>query len=159
MNETPETIDPHNVLTSGEALATAPDLARMLGISRRDAEHFLNLGPYRQTPGTPPIVRFAKKPGGPWLFCIADARAAIEGVRPAIEERRRLAQQAQAADVARGEANRKARQEAHAALMSRKAAKGSAPKPAAQPKPAPVMARPASAKGPEVIVMRRSVRP
>jgi hypothetical protein len=87
--------DPHGLLTSGEELATENELAKLLSVPRVVLHKLLHGALYEH-------VRFVRAPpgAGKWRYSVADARAAIEPHRVAIEERRRKADAREAADRA-----------------------------------------------------------
>jgi hypothetical protein len=68
------------VLSSGEALATVPELAAMLDVSGNTLRWVI------QREGAP-LVRYLSS-SRPVRHCIADARAAVEVARPEIDARR-----------------------------------------------------------------------
>jgi hypothetical protein len=138
--------DPHGLLASAEELATEPELARMLGVSRAVLRELLHGPLYNR-------VRFVRYTKAPWRFCVSDARTAIEPHRPAIEQRRRKADEQEAAE--------------QAAAAARRAASAATPRPAAPRKPEPPptamrpaatlkreTSRPSSRQAPEVFVRR-----
>ncbi len=94
-------IDPHNLLTSGEELATEAELARILGVSRKILCVLLRGALAEQ-------VRLVRYAASPWRYSVSDARTAIEPHRPAIEARRRKADELDAANRARAAARRAA---------------------------------------------------
>jgi hypothetical protein len=146
MTDDIQPIDPHNLLASGEELATEAALAKLLSVPR-DVLHSLLHGPMHE------LVRFVRMPpgGGPWRHSVADARQAIEPHRGAIAERRRKADERQAANVAAAEDRRGTKAAAHKAHVARKAAKAAkaAPKTVAPPH------RAGAASPVEVLVRRR----
>jgi hypothetical protein len=134
--------DPHNLLASGAELATAPELARLLGVSRASLTPLLRGPLYKR-------VRFVRmRPGaGGHRYSVADVRRAIEPHREALGERRHKADEREAQE--------------QAAAAARKAAMASAPKPAqmstSNPAPRAVAhaRRPNAPPLPEVVVRRR----
>jgi hypothetical protein len=96
---TAEATDPHGLLGSGDALATEPELARILGVSRNVLHEMLH-GPLHG------LVRFVRYVKAPRRYCIADAQTAIEPHREAIEGRRREAEGREAAERAAAAARR-----------------------------------------------------
>jgi hypothetical protein len=142
MTTTTTTTDPHNLITSGEPLATAPELSKLLGCSVTAMRDLLGGAIYHE-------VRFCK-PGGPWLYSVADATKAFEPHRAEVTERARKAAERQAAEQSARAARVAANDEAWRAKQARrKAAKQS---PAPTPAPAPIPSRAA----PEVFVRRRA---
>jgi hypothetical protein len=157
-NETatePEVTDPHELLESGQELATLAQLARLLSCSARMLNELLQ-GPLNAR------VRFVRRKPGPWLYSVTDARVAVEPYRAAIEARRQRAIELEASN--------------RAAKAARIAASQVAPpkpevmvttpiaKPAAKPSPVSTKQPPmpkSRAPSPEVIVLPRrpSVRP
>jgi hypothetical protein len=134
--------DPHNLLAAGEELATAPELARLLGVSRASLTPLLRGPLYKH-------VRFVRmRPGtGGHRYSVADVRRAIEPHLEALGERRRKADEREAQE--------------QAAAAARRAARASAPKPApmTSSEPAPrsdaYPRRPSVPAPPEVVVRRR----
>lgn len=98
---TAQVVDPHNLLTSGEELADERELAKILGVSRKVLCALLRGAMASHVR----LVRYAKSP---WRYSVADARTAIEPHRAAIKERRRKADELDAANRARAAARRKA---------------------------------------------------
>jgi hypothetical protein len=90
----PHHVDPHGLLASGEPLATVPELARTIGCSSTALRRLLG-GPLYE------MVHFVGGGAGvPWRYSIADARTAFEPCRARVEERRRVADERQAAERA-----------------------------------------------------------
>jgi hypothetical protein len=98
---TAEATDPHGLLGSGDELATEPELARILGVSRNVLREMLH-GPLHG------LVRFARYVKAPRRYCISDAQTAIEPHREAIEARRTEAEGREAAERAAAAARRAA---------------------------------------------------
>lgn len=92
-------IDPHNLLSSGEELATEAELARLLGVSRKVLVSLLRGVLAEQ-------VRFVRYANQAWRYSVADARTAVEPHRPAIEARRRKADELEASNRAKAAARR-----------------------------------------------------
>jgi hypothetical protein len=97
----PGVIDPNNLLTSGEELATERDLARILGVSRKVLCGLLKGAMAKN-------VRFVRYASEPWRYSVSDARTAIEPHRAAIQERRRKADELEASNRAKAAARRAA---------------------------------------------------
>jgi hypothetical protein len=133
--------DPHSLLASGEELATAAELARLLGVSRASLAPLLRGPLYKH-------VRFVRMPPGAsgHRYSVADARRAIEPHREAIVERRRKADELEAQEQAAAAA-RKAK--ASAPKAARLATGNPAPRAEAPPR------RPRVASPAEVVVRRR----
>jgi hypothetical protein len=68
-------LDPHDLASSGEPLATPKELARLLGLSRSELETLL----HRELAGR---VRFVRTPpgGGKWRYSIEDAKAVPKSI-------------------------------------------------------------------------------
>ena len=138
--------DPHGLLGSGEELATEPELARVLRVSRAVLRELLHGPLYNR-------VRFVRYTKAPWRFCVSDARTAIEPHRPAIELRRRKADEQEAAERAAAAARRAAGAATPRSAAPRKPdPQPTAMKPAATPKHE--TPRPSSRQVPEVFVRR-----
>ena len=130
------------LLASGEPLGVLSKIAPMLGVSAKTLRWVVQ-------PRGGPLIRYVSSPR-PVRYCIADVQAAVEAARPAIEARRRWAEEIEAAERARGEASRAARLAA-----PRKTVHVSA---SARPRgvaPAPASATRSKQSGPEVLVARR----
>jgi hypothetical protein len=93
--------DPHGLLASGEPLATASELAAILGVSGKALRELLGGLLYPRPDALGPVVRFVRGSPGPLRYSVADARTAIEPHRGAIEERRRRAAEQQAQHAAK----------------------------------------------------------
>jgi len=140
MTTNADTLDPHGLLAAGVEVATPPELARLLGISRRALEPLLRLELADR-------VRFVRTPPGrgKWRYSVDDAKAAIAPLRPALEEARRRADAQQAADEAAAATRKSELQAAHAAHVAAKDAKGAKGRPTP---PTPARANPTSASSP-----------
>src|ERR1700722_3358399 len=82
----PQVTDPHGLLATGEELATAPELAKLLGVSTTVLRGLLGGRLYS-------LVRFVRYTPGASRYSVADARQAIEPHRPDIEARRLRAEE------------------------------------------------------------------
>jgi hypothetical protein len=131
--------DPHKLLATGEELATVPELARLLGVSRASLTPLLRGPLYKH-------VRFVRMPAGTGghRYSVADVRRAIEPHREALAERRRKADEREAQEQAAAAAAR-----ASARTPARISTSEPAPRADASPR------RPSVATPPEVVVRRR----
>jgi hypothetical protein len=141
--------DPHGLLATGAELATEPELARTLAISRKDLQAVVLRMDYSS-------IRYVD--ARPRLYAIEDVRQALVRRRPELEARRLRAAQRQAGEVEAARVLREAREAAHADHVARKAAPRSSRRgaPARAPETAPVTRVTGE---PEVYVARRSSRP
>ncbi len=145
MTTTPtDPLDPHNLVAKGEVLATVPEIAKLLGLSRSELDSVL----HGELAGR---VHFVRTPpgGGKWLYAVEDAKAAIAPLLPALDEARKRRAERQARDRADA-ANRKAeRQAGHAAHVARKQArerKGKPPPTQGRGKPVAPSSAPSSSR-------------
>jgi hypothetical protein len=155
MTEQHVTADPHALLTTGEPLATVPELAGRLGCSTGALKELLR-GPLYER------VRFVRCTPGPWRYCVADVVQAFEPHRAAVEARRLRAAELEASDraakAARGAATEK-RQVVRDAKKGPPKAKDVTPGKVATAAPTPIATtKPVQltngAGGPEVFVRR-----
>jgi hypothetical protein len=137
-------IDPHGLVNAGVELATPPELAKLLGVSRSVLEPLLRHELAER-------VRFVRTPpgGGKWRYSVDDAKAAIAPLRPALEEARQRAAAQQAVDQADA-AKRKGERRASNAVHLARGQKG---RPATT---TPGGAKPASASSPPTPSRRRA---
>jgi hypothetical protein len=136
--------DPHGLIASGEPLATMPELREREGFSGKALRALFGGHCYPRPDATGPVVRFVSSPPGsavPWLYSLADACAAVEAHRGALETRRQLGIDREARDRAAKAAR----------LAARKVPKVKVPKSAP-----PMLA--ATTNAPEVLVRRRVAR-
>jgi nucleoid-associated protein YgaU len=140
--------DPHDLISSGEELATEAELARILGVSRNVLRQMLHGVLYTH-------VRFVRYANAAWRYCVSDARAAIEPHRPAIEARRREAAEREVAERAAAAARRADKVPESKPLSARRpTATPRAPLATQSPKQHPLAGPSTRPAVPEVIVRR-----
>jgi hypothetical protein len=123
------------------------ELAKILSISRSELHTLLHRHGSQ--------IRFIHERPAPRRYSVADARAVVTPLLPELAERRQLAAERQAAEMAAAEARREERQRAHETHVARKAARARrrpATPPATSKPPSRGAPRPSS---PEVIVRKR----
>jgi hypothetical protein len=116
MNEQDILSDPRGLLQGGEELATAAEIASVLGCSPKALRRLLH-GPLYER------VRFVRYHSGPTRYCVTDARAAVEPYVQGLEARRQCAMELERQERAAKSVRVAAIAAKHAAWLAAKASR------------------------------------